>query len=195
MDIDQAISQIVYMEETDGEIRVQLTPPPAGSLTTFIYGNAFEVSALLLFRRAVRMGARRVDRYSVAYSRKSARDADALLASVGHRFEAIARRPIAQKRVEEVLDISHLECNRWTKDGPLPRSGSVAIGRAESMKVRQVQYSPRLIAKLADERIRAAVRSVRELRGGVLAGCGARGGVPDHARADLERQLHPHGRL
>jgi hypothetical protein len=169
MDIDQAISQIVYVEETDGEIRVHVRPPSAKSLTTLIYGNAFEASALLLFRRAVRMGARRVDRYCVAYSRKSARDADALLVSVGHRFKDIARRPIGQKRVEEVLEISHVECNRWTKDGRLPRFGSVAIGRAENVKVRQVQYSPRLIAKLADEKEQIArwrAEDLTMLRGG-----------------------------
>lgn len=152
MDIDRALSQIVYLEETDSEIRVRLRPPPASSLTALIYGNAFEVSALLLFRRAIRMGARRVDRYCVAYSLERASEADALLAAVRYRIEAIARRPIGRKRVEEVLEISRLECNRWTKDGRLPTSGSVAIGRAQSLSVRQVQYPPRLIAKLADDK-------------------------------------------
>lgn len=152
MNIDQAISRIAYMEETESEIRVHLKPPPASSLTTLIYGNAFEVSALLLFRRAIRLGARRVDRYCVAYPLKEVREADALLAAVRHRVEAIARRPIGQKRVEAVLEISRLECNRWTKDGRLPTSGSVAIGRAQHLSVRQVQYPPRFIAQLADDK-------------------------------------------
>lgn len=152
MDIDQAISRIVYMEETEKEVRLCLRPPAASSLTTQIYGNAFEVSGLLLFRRAIRAGARRIDRYCVAYSLERAPEADALLAAVRHRVEAIARRPIGQKRVEAVLGISHLECNRWTKDGRLPTSGSVAIGRAQHLSVRQVQYPPRFIAKLAEDK-------------------------------------------
>lgn len=50
-----------------------------------------------------------------------------LVAGIQERLFQIARKPVSQRQVEDILGITSRERIRWSKDGRLPQSGSARI--------------------------------------------------------------------
>jgi hypothetical protein len=61
-------------------------------------------------------------------------------------WDFFEREPIHPKRVEGILGIAARERLRWTKDGRLPRSGSVSIPHGE--KVVRLPHPAKHVAQL-----------------------------------------------
>ena len=60
----------------------------------------------------------------------------------------VAGRPIDQSHVQELLQISRAECNRWTKDLRLATSGHLIMSRTPGTQIRHATYSPAIIDQL-----------------------------------------------
>lgn len=75
-------------------------------------------------------------------SREIAQIVDFLETTLTH----LAREKLTAKAVEEVLQVTAIERQRWTKDGRLPSAGDAFIQRGQ--KVRLLTYAPELIAQL-----------------------------------------------
>ncbi len=73
-------------------------------------------------------------------------EADKLLERLHSELERIARKPISQRHVERLLEISANERLRWSKDGRLRRSGTAQILRGA--KIMLYTYPPSEVERL-----------------------------------------------
>lgn len=64
---------------------------------------------------------------SCIFDPDSRQAAEALVDGIRERLFQIARKPISQRQVEDILGITSRERIRWGKDGRLPRSGTASI--------------------------------------------------------------------
>lgn len=145
----QLESDFVNISEFDGGIvvRVQTKLPPLLGLLVYAQEASKVIERML--RRAVSSGARATGDRGVIFpieQRQAARDLTWMLRQ---RLEKIADKPIDRKHVEQVLGISGAECNRWTKDGRLPKSGQLIIQRWDRQQLQCSMYATAAIAKLA----------------------------------------------
>jgi hypothetical protein len=150
MHLDAEVCSLVHLTEMGPTINVVLERATDSRLVFAIYGYALEHAGLRMLRRAARRGARRVGKYSLEFPWANRAEAQLLAAAIRDGLRRTARKPLEQSRVETVLRITRKECNRWTKDGRLPTSGSVIMSRASNLRIRRATYPPGLIAHLID---------------------------------------------
>lgn len=70
----------------------------------------------------------------------------ALASRIDAKLDRLRNEKITIKMVEEILRLTPLERQRWTKDGRLPAAGNAFIERGQ--KIRLWTYSPDVIARL-----------------------------------------------
>jgi hypothetical protein len=147
----------VRVAESDSGSRVEVDSYIESDLLRSIYGHALGQSVRLILRRAVRQGMRRAGPYSIEFPRGAEREAHALAGELRQSLQRAVNLPIEQSRVEAALGITRKECNRWTKDGRLPTSGTLIISRAINLRIQRSTYPPEMIADLVGhpERIAA----------------------------------------
>ncbi|MFZ5700719.1 MAG: hypothetical protein ACOY4P_05130 [Pseudomonadota bacterium] len=69
---------------------------------------------------------------SCVFDRASRQDAQNLVEALRERLFRIARKPISQRQVEDILGITSRERIRWGKDGRLPLSGTSRIRKGKT---------------------------------------------------------------
>jgi len=149
MDTDLALTKSVRVIESDLGPQVLVDASIYAAFSLAIYGNTLKSAAERLLRRAVRSGACSTGAHSVAFPSGDAHEAQALAETIRNSLKRMAHLPIEQNRVEAALKISRKECNRWTKDGRLPTSGTLIISRAPNLRIQRSTYAPEVIAGLA----------------------------------------------
>ena len=157
MDKGLALTELVRVTPSDSGPQVQVSSVIDSERFFALYGHALRQTTERLLRRAVRAGASRTGVFGVAFSSGEEHQARVLAAAIRVALTRVAQLPIEQYRVETALKISHRECNRWTKDGRLPTSGTLLMSRAPRVRIQRSTYSPNVIADLVahPERIEA----------------------------------------
>lgn len=140
----ERIQRAIRMVRTDNalEVRVSLDRPlPLG-----LRIHSGERDSLL--RRLMKRSDGTVLRHGrlCVFTHDQRHKAAKLLATLHFRLERIAHKPISQRQVERLLDISANERLRWSKDGRLRRSGTAQILRGA--KIMLYTYPPREVERL-----------------------------------------------
>lgn len=71
--------------------------------------------------------------FACVFDGYSKRAAEVLTDAIRHRLRTVARKPLSQRRVEDILKITSRERIRWGKDGRLPQSGTASIRKGTSL--------------------------------------------------------------
>ena len=125
---------------------VEVTVAIEGDAPLGLHAHAGERDAALqrLMRRTTGKIARRSR--AVLFPEGDEESAKQLVRSVNEVLTKIAHKPISQRRVESLLDITSAERRRWSKDGRLKPSGSARIRRGSLISL--PTYSPVMIEQL-----------------------------------------------
>lgn len=125
---------------------VEVTVAIEGDAPLGLQAHAGERDAALqrLMRRTTGKIARRSR--AILFPAGEEESAQALVRSANEVLTKIAHKPISQRRVESLLDITSAERKRWSKDGRLRPSGSAQIRRGSLISL--PTYSPVMIEQL-----------------------------------------------
>jgi hypothetical protein len=71
--------------------------------------------------------------FACVFDGYSKRAAEVLADAIRDRLRKVARKPLSQRKVEDILQITSRERIRWGKDGRLARSGTASIRRGATL--------------------------------------------------------------
>lgn len=150
MVLSDRVAALVTVLATANGISVK-GPPAEPTLLNFrIHRREVNRAVTRLYGRALRTGvAMDAGERHLTFPSEARSAADAFAFTLRSRLARIASRPLDQRQVELALRITTAECNRWTKEGRLPRSGHLIINRgAGQQRVQRSTFCPDGIAEL-----------------------------------------------